>query len=408
MDAAPPSTGPHWLLPGALSDGQRQHLQAAVCPLSAATGGPPVLVHGNASPAPGAPWGVAALCHPRQGHLLGPLATGDVGLGCTLWHLQTDDPGAAWRRREQQLAQTLFEALVRPKHVGSRFVLGAAQVQQLFTSGAAALRNLGVHDLPTRQLPHGGVHPQSDAQDLAPEVLNTYGRRMGTLGRGNQWAMLLQVHEFPTPPAQSTGLAPWDLVLAVQAGSRGVGTLPPDTGLVALDTPRAEALLRHLGTAWTFALCNRLTLSRLAVDAVKSIVPATPRFLMDIPFHTVAYEDHAPPGGTRQRWLTHRKGLSNGPSLLRGPLDEPCHLMLPAEGAPSLLPVDGGFHDTTPPKAPATGGIHTRWLLASDPKNTTTDAKGFRRPALPLVRALQDESLATVGAVLEPLVVIYA
>ncbi len=371
----------------------------------------------NLSPSVGLPWGVAVASHPDRGHFFPALLAPDPGLGVSLWRLPMEKD-IRLVRKEQKLAQTLYEAVARPhgKKAAGQMVLSAGGVQEVFLTGSEAMRNMGLHTVPQHLLPWRGLHPLSDRLDLPEDTLSALGKRLGTLGRGNQWVMLARVIQTQEP---ETTLVAGDLMLAVQAGSRGVFATT-DTVPLPLHSPQAGAALRHAGAACTFALCNRLVLGTqalMAVRAMKGLLPVEPAFWWDSPFLAVQHGRFPWPDEKTGQWtertlLLHQRGVSLHHALLRGPLEGLSALLEAPPGTPNpYLPADTGFAQARPDKLSALGqeARRPRWILASDEKNTVWDNQGFRHPApeWDITTPSATTPHLTPRTLLDPVVVIY-
>lgn len=298
--------------------------------------------------------GVAAFDAARGG----VVSAGGVGfdISCGVRTLLTGLPAAEFGKRQEQVADMLFEKV--PAGVGStgRIRLSEAETDRMLSEGAAWAVGRGYGssgDLV--RIENKGVMEGADCAQISREARRRQRDEMGTLGSGNHYLEVQAISEiYDEKTAAVFGLRKGEIVVSMHCGSRGLGhqiatefsrsmlkaagrhgiSLPDrELACAPVLSPEGRAYLGAMRAAVNCALANRQILAHLAREVFAHVFGKMEMpLLYDVSHNICHVEDHEI-DGRRQELYVHRKGATRALG--------PGHPALPAEfretGQPVLI-----------------------------------------------------------------------
>lgn len=179
----------------------------------------------NASRAQGFPIGCVAAFDASLGGVLLPAAVGfDPWSGTRV--LASDFPARELASRLPALANALADRMLRRTATGPAITLTEAKTREMLVGGAPWAVEFGwgeTDDL--ARLEDGGQLADADPGMLSSDALRRQREEFGTLGAGEHAIEILEVASVIDAPAcRALGLVPGGVAVAIDSGSRGLGS----------------------------------------------------------------------------------------------------------------------------------------------------------------------------------------
>jgi tRNA-splicing ligase RtcB (3'-phosphate/5'-hydroxy nucleic acid ligase) len=347
--------------------------------LQGVTGDPSLLQLANVATLPGIERNALAMpdIHFGYGFPVGGVAAFDLaegivspgGIGydinCGVRLLRTGLPVSVVRPRLTALIERLFHEV--PSGVGSRGgrTLSSSELDEVLARGATWLVDQGLgrrEDLAVQE--EGGRLAGALPHEVSESAHRRGFRQLGTLGSGNHFLEVQEVHELFYPEfAAVLGLVPGEVVVMLHTGSRGLGHQVATDFIQRMDQRLAaegvtlvdrqlscapvasEDGTRYLGAmaaAANFAWANRQMITEGVRRSFAAVIgPEMPdagiQVVYDIAHNMAKVEEHAAGGGTK-KLLVHRKGATRAFPAGREEVPAPYR----AFGQPVLIPGDMG------------------------------------------------------------------
>lgn len=292
----------------------------------------------------GFPIGGVAAFDPTEG----VISAGGVGfdISCGVRLLTTGITKADLDKVKEKVITRLFYTV--PSGVGSHgvMILDKTEMDRMLVGGArwAVQKGYGVKGDLERIEEHGqmtGAIPD----EISPRARERQRDEMGTLGSGNHYLELQEVHEiFDETAAKVFDLKVGDVVISIHCGSRGLGhqigteflkmmvieaertgLYLPDRELACapINSQTGQSYLGAMRAATNCALANRQIITHLVRQVFQEFFPtASVNLLYDVSHNTCKEEFHSYEGKTKKLFI-HRKGATRafGPGHPELPMD---------------------------------------------------------------------------------------
>jgi tRNA-splicing ligase RtcB len=280
----------------------------------------------------GFPIGGVAAFDPAEG---GVVSAGGVGfdISCGVRSLLTGLTRQDIEPVKKDLADALFREI--PAGVGSTgcIHLDNAGMDAMLRGGAKWAVDAGygtAADL--NRIEEHGCMTGADPTEVSAHARKRQRDEMGTLGSGNHYLEVQEVHEiYAADTAGTFGIGMGDIVITIHCGSRGLGhqigteylkqmvvaaagfgiSLPDrELACAPLESGLGRRYLGAMRAAINCALANRQIITHLTRSVFQRFFPGLfPGLLFDVSHNTCKLETHTVNGGTRRLYI-HRKGAT--------------------------------------------------------------------------------------------------
>jgi len=272
----------------------------------------------------------------------GVVSVGGVGfdISCGVRTMKTDLMKEDILKKQEELAQVLFEIVPAGLGVGGDIRLTKDEVDEVLTQGAEwpVKQGYGIKD-DLEYIEENGRIPEADSQYVSDKAKKRQKNQLGSLGSGNHYLEVQFIEEiYDEKIAKMLGLVKDSIVVSIHCGSRGLGhqvatdylkTLAEssrkydipirDREMVCapINSEEGQNYLKASFAATNIGLANREVIGHLTRQCFNKVFGDTKiKMLYDVSHNTCKIEEHKV-DGKKKKLYVHRKGATRafGPGM---------------------------------------------------------------------------------------------